>query len=179
MKTPSCKFGRLFPQNTRPWDKSCFSRGKKKTQQPKPKHTHTHTPTLKKGVLENEFHCRHSLVWRLVFFAFSQWEGCIALLGPRYPEFYETSCLFCEPSGLSPGLLLMGGPVFATQSMRLDSDILHPSICRLWCRYCWVVFGKPALPVCANTCKGFHANGRKGAGKTMPHLFYLVSVVKL
>lgn len=68
MKTPSCKFGRLFPQNTRPWDKSCFSRGKKKTQQPKPKHTHTHTPTLKKGVLENEFHCRHSLVWRLVFF---------------------------------------------------------------------------------------------------------------
>lgn len=49
MKTPSCKFGRLFPQNTRPWDKSCFSRGKKKTPTTQTK-THTHSHPQKRGL---------------------------------------------------------------------------------------------------------------------------------
>lgn len=39
------------------------------------------------------------------FFTFSQWEGCVALLGPRYPEFY--SFKFTNSK-------LVGGPVFAT-----------------------------------------------------------------
>lgn len=40
--------------------------------------------------------------------------------------------------------------------------LAHKYLQALIGRYCWMVFGKPSLPVCANTYKGFHTNGRKG-----------------
>lgn len=92
----------------------------------KPTNQNPHTP--RKGVWANEFHCRHFLLWRLFF--------CCVLFGFYCPpgasvsRVLQNSCVFCKPSGLSPALLLMGGPVFTTQRVGSDGDVLHTKLCR-------------------------------------------------
>lgn len=73
---------------------------------------HTKTHTAKTGSGKMNF-IADILQFGGCFFGLSQWGRCIALLGPRYPEFYRKSCLFCKPSRPSPALLLLGGLAFA------------------------------------------------------------------